>query len=128
LGYQWQFNGVNLDGATNAVLVLTNVPLSASGLYGCVASNALGTITNLSATLTVLRSTPQFDCALSLTTNGFAWQLDQLSGHGPITVMVSTDLVNWVPLLTNPPVFGSLPFLDSGATNQPHRFYKAVEQ
>jgi alpha-tubulin suppressor-like RCC1 family protein len=128
LNYQWQFNGANLDGATNASLVLTNVPLCACGNYGCIVTNSFGAATNLQATLTVLRSTPQFSGSASFSNEGFAWQLNQLSGHGPVIILVSTDLVDWLPLFTNPPVTGSLEFLDCGATNQPSRFYRAVEQ
>jgi photosystem II stability/assembly factor-like uncharacterized protein len=55
LGYQWQFNGTNLDGATNAVLTLTNVLLTSSGLYQCIVSNIYGTCISPPATLTVNR-------------------------------------------------------------------------
>src|SRR5947207_6851995 len=43
LNYQWQFNGRDIDGATNAVLVVTNVALIGAGRYQCLVSNALGT-------------------------------------------------------------------------------------
>ena len=33
LNYQWSFNGTPIAGATNAVLVLTNIQLSAAGSY-----------------------------------------------------------------------------------------------
>jgi len=120
-----------LDGvirATNVLLVLTNVPLSVAGNYGCIATNIFGAATNLSATLTVLRSTHRFNSAPSFSNNGFGWQLDQLSGHGTIIILASTNLVDWVPVFTNPPVTGSLQFLDPRVTNQPYRFYRAVEQ
>ena len=128
LNYQWQFNGTNLDSATNALLVLTNVPLSAAGTYGCIVTNAVGAATTLNATLVVLRSTLRFNSAATLSNNGFGWELDQLSGHGNIVILASTNLVDWVPVFTNPPVTGSLQFLDAGATNQPNCFYRAVEQ
>ena len=94
LNFQWQFNGANLDGATNALLVLTNVPLCAAGSYGCIVTNAFGAATNLNATLTVLRSTPQFNCSPAFSNNGFGLQLDQLSGHGTIVLLASTNLVD----------------------------------
>jgi alpha-tubulin suppressor-like RCC1 family protein len=128
LSYQWLFNNTKIDSATNAVLVLTNVPLSAAGNYCCAVSNSVGTVTGLQATLTVLRSTLRFDSVLPFSANGFSWQLDQLSGHGAIIIYVSTNLTDWVPILTNAPVTGSIEFLDSGATNEPARFYRAVEQ
>lgn len=126
--YQWQFNGTNLDGATNALLVLTNVPLTATGAYRCLVTNTLGAVTNLDATLTVLRSLPRFNSAgLTLTNGSFAWQLDRLSGHGNIVIYASTNLMNWIPIFTNPPQIGSLMIIDPDATNIPARYYRAQE-
>jgi hypothetical protein len=81
--------------------------------------------------LDVLRSTPQFAASptgLQWTSNGFAMQVGGLSGHGLIVLYVSTNLVDWQPILTNAPVTGSLPFLDLAATNQNSRFYRVVEE
>ncbi|HZI31397.1 MAG TPA: immunoglobulin domain-containing protein, partial [Candidatus Binatia bacterium] len=116
LSYQWQFNGTNLDGATNAFLLLTNVPLSTAGDYRCIAVNSFGMATNLNASLSVLRSSAQFNTsrsALSFTNGGFSLELDQLSGHGNVIIYASTNLVNWFPIFTNPPQLGSFHFLDS---------------
>jgi hypothetical protein len=52
LSYQWQFNGTNLDGATNTSLTLNGVLPDQAGLYSVVVTNAVGALTN-SATLTV---------------------------------------------------------------------------
>src|SRR5438046_8787161 len=40
--YQWKFNGTNLDGATQASLLLTNLQMQQSGMYSFTASNAWG--------------------------------------------------------------------------------------
>jgi hypothetical protein len=128
LSYQWQLNGTNILNATNYLLLLTNVAFSDAGNYGCVVTNALGAVTNSNAFLTVLRSTPRFNAACSYSSNGFSCQLDQLSGHGTIIIFTSTNLVDWFPLFVSPPVTGSLQFLDPAATNQPSRFYRALEQ
>ncbi len=42
--YQWQFDGVDIPGATNTALVIERVAPSHSGTYRLVASNALETI------------------------------------------------------------------------------------
>lgn len=47
IAYQWRFNGNNISGAVNSVLVLTNVQTSAEGLYSVRVSNPFGT--NISA-------------------------------------------------------------------------------
>src|SRR5690349_1016009 len=52
--YQWQFNGTNLDGATNGSLVLTNVLASQSGTYSVTVSNASGFSPPTNASLTVI--------------------------------------------------------------------------
>ncbi len=128
LNYQWQLNGTDIASATAAVLVLTNVPLSAAGNYSCRVTSGAGSTTTASATLTVLRSTPQFSGAPIFSGTGLDWKLDQLSGHGSVLIYASTNLVDWVPLATNQPVTGSIWFHDPFATNQVQRFYRAVEQ
>ena len=52
--YQWRFGGVNLDGATNASLNLTNVQTNQAGLYSVVITSPYGSVTSSNATLTVL--------------------------------------------------------------------------
>jgi hypothetical protein len=42
LSYQWTFNGTNLPGATASSLVLGNIQLTNSGLYGVVVANLAG--------------------------------------------------------------------------------------
>jgi uncharacterized delta-60 repeat protein len=42
MGYQWQRNGVNITGATNVTLTLTNTSLADAGIYVLVATNAYG--------------------------------------------------------------------------------------
>jgi len=60
--YQWWFNGTNLLlGATNSILVLTNLQATNAGVYSVVVSNALGTVTSSGATLTVTVADSDFD-------------------------------------------------------------------
>ena len=55
LYYQWQFNGVNLPGATANALVLSGVRPSQEGSYSVIVTNAAGAATSSVATLTVPR-------------------------------------------------------------------------
>jgi RHS repeat-associated protein len=58
LSYQWQFNGVNISGATSATLTLSNVGASNAGSYTVVVSNPGGSVTGTAATLTVTLPPP----------------------------------------------------------------------
>jgi hypothetical protein len=52
--YQWEFNGANLPGATNATLTLTNVVPLNSGAYSVLISNSFGSLWSSSAMVIVL--------------------------------------------------------------------------
>jgi hypothetical protein len=56
IGYQWQRNGTNLPGATQASLVLSNLAVSDSGPYTLVASNMAGVSTSMVAQVTVYQN------------------------------------------------------------------------
>jgi hypothetical protein len=53
--YQWRKNGVNIVGATNAALVVTNAAFSDGGNYSLTLSNVLGSTTTKSVALLVAR-------------------------------------------------------------------------
>jgi alpha-tubulin suppressor-like RCC1 family protein len=130
LSYQWWANGTNAMG-NQAALSLSSAQLTDAACYTVEVSNAYGSVMSSKAILTVLRSIPQFNTSSSemLFSNGtFALRLDGLSGHGAIVIETSTNLVDWHPLLTNPPVLGTWQFFDSAVSNGPLRFYRAAEQ
>lgn len=54
LSFQWQFNGTNIEGATQPVLLISNVSLTASGSYLISVSNTLGIAVSPSATISVM--------------------------------------------------------------------------
>jgi len=53
LEYQWNVGGTNVGGATNNVLVVTNVQASDGGSYAVVITNAYGAVASSNAVLTV---------------------------------------------------------------------------
>lgn len=127
--YQWQFNGTNLNGATLSALSLTNVQTVNSGLYSVIVSNGYGSVSSSNAVLTV--RAPLFHNApgnILMTPQGFSMQLNGLTGHGPVTIFASSNLLDWYPIFTNPPTSGTMLFLDTNAVTQPFQFYRASEQ
>ncbi len=55
LGYQWQFQGANLPGATQATLLLPGVRPGQAGGYRVIVTNPVAAVTSSVATLTVPR-------------------------------------------------------------------------
>lgn len=53
LTYVWSFNGTNIEGATNAFLVLANAQPNQAGDYSVQVTNAFGIVTSSNAALTV---------------------------------------------------------------------------
>jgi hypothetical protein len=51
--YQWQVNGLNIAGGTNAILAIASVAPTDGGNYNVVVSNSMGTATSSSAVLAV---------------------------------------------------------------------------
>ena len=53
LSYQWQFNGTNIADATETALVLTNLQINHSGVYGATVSTSVGPVRSAEADLAV---------------------------------------------------------------------------
>lgn len=53
--YQWQFNGMNITGATNVSLTLTNVQAANVGSYQVIISDGVGAVTSDAATFAFLQ-------------------------------------------------------------------------
>lgn len=129
LGYQWNFNGVPLPGATNSALTLNNVLPAANGNYNLVVSNSAGAVTSAVASLSV--TLPQVTLATSsgavagLSANGFGFQFAVPVGVTYV-VLASSDLQNWTPIATNIATTASAAFNDVAATNYNHRYYRLM--
>ena len=60
VSYQWQFNGVDIAGATSATLTLTNVSSANEGSYQVVICNDAGCVTSDAATFTLIPATANY--------------------------------------------------------------------
>jgi len=127
--YQWQFDGTNLLDATDTTLSITNAQIADAGSYQAIVTNINGTVTSSVVTLSITNVPGSF---LSETgdlqhTNGeFSLTLTDLTGQSGIVIEASTDLIQWTPIYTNPPGFGTAGFVDSAAGSFPNRFYRAI--
>jgi len=84
LHYQWQRNGVDLPGKTNAVLQLTSLVPGDAGDYSVIVSNGVGAATIPPATLWVVQTALQsaLDCNLWLSGGGnSAWFAQTAETH-----------------------------------------------
>ena len=54
ISFQWQFDGIDIVGATDSTLVLDNVQTADEGSYGVWISNSAGSVTSTAATVTVI--------------------------------------------------------------------------
>jgi hypothetical protein len=56
----------------------------------------------------------------------FMMQVTNLTGQGAVVISASTNLLQWVPIYTNPSGYGGFSFIDSNAGSFSHRFYRAT--
>jgi len=129
--YQWLQNGTNAPyaTATNATLVIPNAQAADAGTYSVIVSNAAGTATSTSVTLTVTPLTPPTLSDLVVLGDG-NFQFNATGGNGQnYRVWASTNVAltpitsTWTLLSSG--TFGASPvtFTDTQATNYPQRFY-----
>lgn len=84
LRYQWQFQGVPIEGATNRNLQLVHVDLSHAGPYTVVVTNVFGAITSAPGILTVTPQIPTITSALTATgKQGQAFTYNITGLHSP---------------------------------------------
>jgi arabinogalactan endo-1,4-beta-galactosidase len=129
LVYQWQFNNTNLPGATNSAVVLADVQASNAGPYQVLLSNSYGAVTSSVAMLSVTGVPTSFFTGpggLQFNNEQFQFSLTGLTGQGEVIIDGSTNLVQWIPIFTNPSAFGTATIIDSNAGNFPWRFYRAM--
>jgi hypothetical protein len=116
LQYQWQFNGVNINGATGSTLTLTGLSPSQAGSYRVVVTNSRGNLTSSNAILSFLG----LRMYAGLT----------LIGPVPMSYRIdcknSLSQPNWTTLSTITVTNSPYLWIDPNSPDYPSRFYLAV--
>jgi hypothetical protein len=119
--YQWQFNGVNLPDSTNDTLTLSNVTLSQAGQYSAVITNLLSSTTSAVATLSVYGSAAAILSSQLNILGEFQTWVTGVPGFN-YALETSTNLLYWVPILTNQSPFF---FADPQTRALPRRYFRS---
>ena len=125
LHFQWQLNGLNVEGATHSTLPLPDVQTFQAGLYSVEVSNAVGRVLSAPATLTVLTPPAVMEIVSSAmaTNQWFHLVLNADPGFG-YWLEASGDLRLWQTLTNFTPEAGLFEFTDTDAARLWNRFYR----
>ena len=123
--YTWQYNGTNFPSTSSSSLMASN-----AGSYQVTVSNLAGQAISAVATLT-LTNPPTTGQAgvfqnISRLPNGTVQLSLSGTSDASYTLDVSTNLVNWTPLVTFSMTNGAVQLIDITATNVPAQFYRLV--
>jgi len=129
LSYQWSENGTPKFGFTTNSFTLTivsNAQFAGSivlGTFQVVVTNLYGKVTSSNAVLSTYETTePVLDTPAFSSGNQIQFDVAGVAGFN-YAVQASTNLIDWVPLLTNTPPFT---FMDTNAAGFQQRFYRSV--
>ena len=117
LAFQWSLNGANIDGATNAVLILQTLERADEGTYSVVVTNSAGRAASDPARLLVSNVKPVSYMSLLVNSpTGGVLQIQYADSLGSNAL--------WRPLVGVTSSVAPLVVVDPGATNVSQRFYK----
>lgn len=135
LFFQWQYNGTNLDddggiaGSMTNALSISGISPEYAGVYQLTVMNAYGASSSSNVTLSVLNVPVSFATGRSgiqILDGQVNLQLGGLTGQGPIVIQSSTNLIDWMPIFTNPAGFGTASISNLQPADSPSAFYRAV--
>ena len=124
INYQWQRNGVDIPGATNAIYVTPALTLADNGAnYLVRITDANNSVFSTVAVLTI--TVPRVGNPAFAPDGSF--QFDVITDDTrPHTIEVSTNLVSWLPITTNSASGGIIHISDAATSVQIQRFYRVV--
>jgi uncharacterized repeat protein (TIGR01451 family) len=124
----------NLTNGAGAQLTVTVLPAGAgtynnSAIVSATTSDPNADDNSVYTTVIVGPLTPpQLSGSYTGSNHQFQFSITDTSQE-PYVVQASTNLVNWVPIYTNPaPAAAITSFMDSATTNYPYRFYRVLLQ
>ena len=124
--YQWQLNGADIPGATNADYTVTNVQPANTGEYVLAVSNKIGTVSSRKNKLSLipgLPKPPQFVAGSIIRRSDGSFQVDaEASPDSRLLFEASEDLLRWVTIGSAINTPGKVTFLDSPSSRA--RFYR----
>lgn len=123
LTYQWQKNGTNIVGATNATYVISNAQTTDSGNYTVVVSNSAGITTTTGAALAI---NPFHITNIAVETNNVVITWTAPIGSTNVIQAAVSPAAAFTNISPKILIIGSSTnFVDTGAsTNFPARFYR----
>ncbi len=120
--FQWQFNGTNILGATNATYALAFVTQTNTGNYSVIASNLMASVASTNAALALTAPAAAQFTAISV--NSGAVQIAFTGdAYWTYTVETSTNLMNWSALTNLTSASGIFNFTAAAANAQ--QFFRA---
>jgi hypothetical protein len=119
LTYQWLWDGVAIQGATNQVFSLAAVEFTDAGAYTVVVTTSTGSITSAPAALTISAPLPALESGLVLylkldETSGTIASDSTTNANDGTLLNFPTPVANWVPGVIN----GALLFDQGGANSE----------
>ena len=121
LAYQWQFNGINIDGATNSAITLTNATTGQAGLYTVLVGSSPAAYP-LSASASLAFSFLHLNRYAGVTIDGRVGGGYRVESADSLTPPIQwATLTNILSLPSTPYVF-----IDFDSVSHPNRFYRVV--
>ena len=124
-GYQWQFNGSPISGATSSIYIRSNAQFADAGNYSVLVTNIAGSPGSSNAALTVLPLAPMWFQAITPLPDGRMTLVVTGEPGYAYSVDYSTNLAMWQQITNLMNTNGTSSFTDHSATNSDAGFYRA---
>lgn len=125
LRYQWQWNGANIPGATNAALNLVNMQPGQAGSYSVRVANAVGYFVSRSAQVIVNVPPSAMEIASSMLDTNHLFHLSLNVDLGYRYALDASDnLLDWQTLTIISDHGGLIEYVDEASADLGQRFYR----